>query len=154
MRNIWLLFVDDLKRIGGNTITTLVVLGLILLPSLFSWFNLLACWDVFENTGSLTVAVANTDEGYESDLAPIKVNIGERVVSALRANDQLNWVFTNEEDAIDGTQSGRYYAAVVIPPDFSRTMMSFYESEEKSASIISPSDINSSKLRYPISSSH
>ena len=136
MRNIWLLFVDDLKRIGGNTITTLVVLGLILLPSLFSWFNLLACWDVFENTGSLTVAVANTDEGYESDLAPIKVNIGERVVSALRANDQLNWVFTNEEDAIDGTQSGRYYAAVVIPPDFSRTMMSFYESEEKSASII------------------
>ncbi|MDO4533735.1 MAG: YhgE/Pip domain-containing protein [Coriobacteriia bacterium] len=136
MKNIWLLFVDDLKRIGGNTITTLVVLGLILLPSLFSWFNLLACWDVFENTGSLTVAVANTDEGYESDLAPIKVNIGERVVSALRANDQLNWVFTTEKDAINGTQSGRYYAAVVIPPDFSRTMMSFYESDETSASII------------------
>ena len=135
MRNIWRLFIGDLKRIGGNTITTLVVLGLVLLPSLFSWFNLIACWDVFGNTGQLTVAVANSDDGYESDLVPLRVNVGERVMSALRENDQLNWVFTNEEDAIDGTKSGRYYAAVVIPEDFSRNMLTFYESNEESATI-------------------
>ena len=136
MKNIWRLFVGDLKRIGGNTITTLVVLGLVLLPSLFSWYNMIACWDVFANTGHLTVAVANTDEGYESEFAPLEVNIGERVVSALRENDQLNWVFTTEEDAIDGTESGRYYAAVVIPGDFSHNMMTFYEEDGSSANII------------------
>lgn len=135
MRNIWRLFIGDLKRVKGNTLTLLVILGLVLMPSLFSWFNMLACWDVFDHTGRLTVAVANTDEGYESDLVPLKVNIGERVVSALRENDQLNWVFTTEADAIDGTQSGRYYAAVVIPPGFSRDMMGFYDAQGGSASI-------------------
>lgn len=135
MSNIWRIFVADVKRFGGNTITTLVILGLVLIPSLFSWYNMLACWDVFDNTGRLTVAVANTDTGYESDLAPLELNVGERLVSALRENDQLNWVFTNKEDAIDGTQSGRYYAAVVIPEDFSRNMMSFFDSDAESATI-------------------
>ena len=51
---------------------------------------------------------------------PIEVNIGEKVVSELRANDQLEWTFTNVDDAIDGAKSGRYYAAVVIPESFSR----------------------------------
>ena len=135
MRNIWKLFVSDLKRMGGNTITALVMLGLVLMPSLFSWYNMLACWDVFDHSGNLTVAVANSDEGYESDLFPMELNIGETLVSELRANDQLNWVFTNEEDAVDGARSGRYYAAVVIPADFSSTMMSFYETNGESASI-------------------
>ncbi len=140
MRNIWHLFLDDIKRIGKNTITAIVILGLVLLPSLFSWYNILACWDVFNNTGQLSVAVANSDEGYESSLVHVKMNIGENVLSALRANDQLNWVFTNEEDAIDGTRSGKYYAAVVIPENFSRDMLSFDKddgsSESSSAQII------------------
>jgi len=136
MRNIWQLFVSDVKRMGANTITVLVVLGLVLLPSLFSWYNIIACWDVFEHTGNLTVAVANSDEGYESDVLPMKVDIGEKVTSALRANDQLNWVFTNEDDAVDGARSGRYYAAVVIPHDFSRNMMSFFDADAQSARII------------------
>ena len=89
MRNAWRLFVGDLKRLRSNVITGIVVLGLIALPSLFSWFNMLACWDVFDNTGNLTVAVANSDEGYESDLVPIRVNIGENVMSALRENEQM-----------------------------------------------------------------
>lgn len=133
MRNIWHLFVGDLKRMGGNTITIITILGLVALPSLFSWFNMLACWNVFDNTGHLTVAVANSDDGYESDLIPINVNIGEEVLSALRANDQLNWVFTDEDDAIEGTRSGRYYAAVVIPSDFSQRMMTFYQSDSSAA---------------------
>ena len=57
---------------------------------------------------------------------PLRVNIGERVVSALRANDQIDWTFTTEEDAVDGARSGRYYAAVVIPAGFSKDMLTFY----------------------------
>ncbi len=135
MANIWHLFANDLKRLSKNTVTIIAVLGLVILPSLFSWYNLLACWNVFDNTGNLKVAVANTDAGYKSDLAPIEVNIGERVVSALRANDQLNFIITDEEDAIDGARSGRYYAAVVIPESFSRDMMSFYSSDAEHAQI-------------------
>ncbi|MBS6941408.1 MAG: YhgE/Pip family protein, partial [Slackia piriformis] len=135
MRAIWRLFTGDLKRIAHNTVTAIIVFGLVAIPSLFSWYNLIACWNVFDNTGNLTVAVANSDEGYKSDLVPIEVNVGEQVVSALRANDQLKWTFTDEEDAIDGARSGRYYAAVVIPESFSRDMMTFYSDDVEHAKI-------------------
>ena len=136
MRNIGRLFCDDIKRLTSNVVTGIIVLGLVFMPSLFSWYNIVACWDVFDNTGNLKVAVANTDEGYESDLVPLKANIGEQVVSALRANDQLSWTFVSEEEAIDGAQSGKYYAAVVIPPSFSKDMMTFYSDEVEHAQIV------------------
>lgn len=136
MKNIWRLFVGDLKRMGSNVVTVIIVLGLVALPSIFSWYNIIACWNVFNNTGNLTVAVANSDEGYQSDLVPIRVNIGDQVVSALRANDQMKWEFTDEEDAIDGAKSGKYYAAVVIPESFSRDMMTFYTGDAQHASIV------------------
>ena len=135
MNNIWRLFKSDVARLRGNVVTIIAVLGLVALPSIFSWYNIIACWDVFENTGNLTVAVANSDEGYESDLVPLRMNIGDRITAALRANDQLDWVFTSEEAAVDGARSGRYYAAVVIPRSFSADMMSFYSDDVEHASI-------------------
>ena len=66
---------------------------------------------------------------------PLEINVGEQVVSALRANDQLKWTITDEEDAIDGARSGRYYAAVVIPSSFSRDMMTFYSDDVEHAKI-------------------
>jgi len=135
MNNVVRLFKSDLARLRGNVITIITILGLVALPSIFSWYNIIACWDVFGNTGNLTVAVANTDEGYESNLVPMRINIGDQITSALRANDQLDWVFTDREDAIDGARSGRYYAAVVIPESFSADMMSFYSDNVEHASI-------------------
>lgn len=136
MRNIWRIFKTDLKHLFNNAITVIIVIGLVFLPSIFTWYNVIACWDAFGNTGNITVAVANTDEGYESDLVPLKINVGDQVVSALRANDQLNWKFTDEADAIDGAESGRYYAAVVIPESFSTDMMTFYSDEVDHAQIV------------------
>lgn len=136
MRNLWKLFCYDLKHLFGNVVTVVIILGLVFLPSLFTWYNVIACWNVFDNTGYLKVAVANSDEGYESDLLPTKVNVGDTVESTLRANDQLDWVFTDEEDAIDGAKSGKYYAVVVIPSDFSEDLMSFYSSDVEHAKIV------------------
>ena len=135
MNNAWRLFKSDVRHLFANVVTIIIVMGLVALPSIFSWYNIIACWDVFGNTGNLTVAVANSDEGYESDLVPLRINIGEQITSALRANDQLDWVFTDEEDAIDGARAGRYYAAVVIPTSFSADMMSFYSDDMAHARI-------------------
>ena len=136
MRNVFKLFSYDIKHLFGNVITVVIVLGLVFLPSIFTWYNVIACWNVFDNTGNLKVAVANSDEGYQSDLLPTKINVGDSVESALRANDQLDWVFTDEEDAIDGARSGKYYAAVVIPQSFSSDMMSFYSDDAEHAELI------------------
>lgn len=136
MRNMWHLFLYDVRNLGKNVVSVMLVLGLVFLPSIFTWYNVIACWDVFGHTGNLKVAVANVDEGYESNLVALRVNVGDQVVSALRANDELEWVFTDEEDAIDGARSGKYYAAVVIPASFSRDMMSFYSPDTEHAKIV------------------
>ena len=136
MRDVWLIFSDELRRLFANVMSVVIALGLVAMPSIFAWYNIIACWDVFDHTGNLSVAVANTDEGYQSDLIPLRVNVGEQVVSALRANDQIDWLFTDEGDAVDGARSGRYYAAVVIPKDFSRDMLTFFADDARQASIV------------------
>ncbi len=136
MNNIARIFRDDCRRLFANVVSVIIAAGLVVMPSIFAWYNVIACWNVFDNTGNLTVAVANADEGYQSDLVPLRVNVGEQVVSALRANDQIDWVITTEDDAVDGARSGRYYAAVVIPPEFSRDMLTFYAEDSEHAKII------------------
>lgn len=136
MRNIVRLVRSDIKHMFSNAMSVIIAIGLVVMPSLFAWYNIMACWDVFDNTGNLTVAVANTDDGYKSDLVPLRVNIGEQVISALRANEDIDWTFTTEEDAIDGARSGRYYAAVVIPPSFSKDMLTFYSDDVQHGRII------------------
>ncbi|WP_431797556.1 YhgE/Pip family protein [Microbacterium kunmingense] len=126
MRVILRLVARDLRYATRNVMACIVIFGLVVIPSLFTWFNVIASWDPFANTSNLKVAVASTDTGYESDLVPLRIDVGEQVLSALRANDDLDWVVTTEDDAIDGTKSGAYYAAIVLPPSFSSDMMTFY----------------------------
>ncbi|HCJ50074.1 MAG TPA: YhgE/Pip domain-containing protein [Microbacterium sp.] len=126
MRVILRLVARDVRHATRNVMACIVIFGLVVIPSLFTWFNVIASWDPFANTSSLKVAVASTDTGYESDLVPLRIDVGEQVLSALRANDDLDWVITTEDDAIDGTKSGAYYAAIVLPPSFSADMMTFY----------------------------
>lgn len=135
MRNIWKLFVGDVRRLTSNVVSIIIVIGLVVIPGLFTWFNVAASWDPFSNTGNLKFAVANNDEGYKSDLIPLKINIGDQVVNTLRANSQLDWTFTSKKDAIEGTKSGKYYAAVVIPKDFSTNMMTFFTSDGDHATL-------------------
>ena len=135
MKNIWKLFVGDVRRLTSNIVSIIIVIGLVVIPGLFSWFNVSASWDPFANTGNLKFAVANDDEGYKSDLIPVKISIGDQVVNTLRANDQMDWTFTTKKEAIDGTKSGKYYAAVVIPKDFSTRMMTFFTADGDHATL-------------------
>lgn len=135
MKNIWKLFVGDVRRLTSNIVSIIIVIGLVVIPGLFSWFNISASWDPFANTGNLKFAVANDDEGYKSDLIPVKISIGDQVVNTLRANDQMDWTFTTKKEAIDGTKSGKYYAAVVIPRDFSTRMMTFFTADGDHAAL-------------------
>ena len=132
MKNVWKIFQRDMMRIRNNVIALVVIIGISVVPCLYAWFNIAASWDPYSNTGNLKVAVASVDEGYEGSLIPIEINIGDKVLSALRENTQMEWVFTTEEKATSGVKSGKYYAAIVIPKDFSNNMMSvFSEKVEK-----------------------
>lgn len=136
MRNIIAILKRDLSRIRGSVVALIVAVGLVIVPTLYAWFNIAGSWDPYGNTGNLKVAVANSDDGYMSDLIPVRVNIGGTVVSALRENDQLDWRFVSESDAVEGVRSGEYYAAVVIPENFSSRMMTVFSSDAEHAEIV------------------
>ncbi|MDO5034239.1 MAG: YhgE/Pip family protein, partial [Actinomycetaceae bacterium] len=117
---------DDLRQIRGSVMVRIFLVVLISVPMFFTWFNVLATWEPFDNMDQLQIAVASTDEGYTSEVLNLKVNVGDVVLKDLAANDQLDWVITNKEKALEGTRSGEYYAAIVLPEDFSRSMFTFY----------------------------
>lgn len=102
MKTMWTIYRADLSRARSSLITIVVIFGLVVIPSLFTWFNVAASWNPFSNTRSLRIAIANTDEGYKSDLVPLHINIGDQVVAALRTNENFDWVIASEEGRLRG----------------------------------------------------
>ena len=103
-----------------------VVMGLAVLPSLYAWFNILSNWDPYgpESTSNIKVAVAYDDTGI--NISGMDINISTNIVEALKTNNTIGWVFTDSTDeAIEGVWSGDYYAALIMPADFSKDMVSF-----------------------------
>lgn len=146
MKNIIKIFLSDYKRISRNVVAIVVVLGLIIIPCLYAWFNILSNWDPYgpASTGNIKIAVACDDEGY--NLGKMNINIGDNVVSNLKGNKTLGWVFVDSsEEALEGVKSGDYYAALVMPKEFSSTLFDvlygklehpkiiYYENEKKNA---------------------
>lgn len=115
-------------KIHKNVIAMIVIMGITVIPTLYAWFNISASWDPYGNTGELKLAVASDDKGYTGELIAVKINMGDQILSSLHKNKQFNWVFTDSKTAQKGVKSGKYYAAIVIPKDFSQKMMSVFSS--------------------------
>ncbi|MBD9336090.1 MAG: YhgE/Pip domain-containing protein [[Ruminococcus] faecis] len=128
MKNIFLIFKNDVMKIHKNVIAMIVIMGITVIPTLYAWFNISASWDPYGNTGELKLAVASDDKGYTGELIAVKINMGDQILSSLHKNKQFNWVFTDSKTAQKGVKSGKYYAAIVIPKDFSQKMMSVFSS--------------------------
>lgn len=135
MRDALSVVKNDFSKVRRSVMATCMLLFLIIIPLLFTWFNVLAAWDPFGNTKDLKIAVASEDDGYTSDFFPIEVNAGDQVLSQLRANEQMDWVITNPSDAIEGTKSGEYYASIILPSTFSDDMLTFYADGSQPAQI-------------------
>ncbi|WP_066154689.1 YhgE/Pip domain-containing protein [Halalkalibacter krulwichiae] len=118
MRNVWAIFLQDLRNIKRVPLVGLLLIGLAILPSLYAWFNLSAAWDPYSNTQGIQVAVVNEDEGTE--IEGEYVNIGEELIRSLAGNENLGWVFVSREQAEKGVRYGDYYAGLYIDQHFSR----------------------------------
>lgn len=122
MRTILAIFARDVRRIVKSPVALVVTCGVALIPSLYAWCNILANWDPYANTGNIQVAVANEDLGTDSTLVG-HLDAGAQTVRKLRTNHQLGWRFVSKSDALNGVKSGEYYAAIVLPDDFSATLI-------------------------------
>lgn len=135
MKKIFSVFRLDLKSLTKNLIVFVVVIGITILPALYAWFNIAANWDPYSNTGNLAFAVCSEDKGYS--YKTLTVNAGDSIVDGLKENDKMGWDFVDEDEAKDGVENGKYYAAVIIPEDFSENLLS-----------ITTGDFTQAKLQY------
>lgn len=106
MNEVLFIIRDDFRQIRGSIMVRISLVLLIAVPLFFTWFNVLATWDPFSNSGRLKIAVANTDEGYTSKILNVKVNVGNTVLKELAVNDQFDWVITSKDKALEGARSG------------------------------------------------
>lgn len=124
MKKSFQIFKRDIGRLSKNVVALIVVIGVCIIPSLYAWFNIAANKDPYGNTANIKIAVANNDAGTENDMLG-NLDVGGQIVDTLKENDSLGWVFVSEDKAISGVKSGEYYAAIVIPDNFSESMVSF-----------------------------
>lgn len=130
MKRAFEIFRRDINRLSHNMVAMIVTIGVCLIPSLYAWFNIAANYDPYANTGNIKIAVANADKGTENELIG-ELNVGEEIVQNLKKNDSLGWKFTDEKNAVQGVKSGKYYAAIVIPEDFSSSFVSILSGDMK-----------------------
>ena len=134
MKNIIEIFQNDIREIFRKTRTWIVIIGLILLPSMYAWPNILSAWDPYGHTNNIKVAVVTEDSGAE--VSGQKVNLGENLVEGLKNNKNLDWQFvSNKQEAEEGVRIGDYYASIVIPKKFSEDLTSVSRGFPKKATI-------------------
>lgn len=124
LKNVFYLYKLDWKRIFSNPISAFLIIALMILPSLYAWFNIKALWDPYGNTSELPIAVYSADKGAE--FQDKHIDIGDEVIDTLHKNKQLGWRFLDsKEDLVEGVKSGKYYAGIYLPADFSDDLISF-----------------------------
>ncbi|EJQ33921.1 YhgE/Pip domain-containing protein [Bacillus toyonensis] len=129
MKQIWRIYKTDLRNVAKHWAAIVIVLGLMILPSLYAWFNIKASWDPYGNTKEVPIAVSNQDAG--SNLRGKDINIGDEIVDSLKKNKNLGWKFVDEKQAIYGVERGDYYASITIPKDFSEKIATVLDENPK-----------------------
>lgn len=136
MKNIWKIFTGDLKKLVKQPFALVIIIGLCVIPSLYAWFNIFANWDPYANTGGIPVAVVSLDKDYTRKDGSV-VNMGESVLESLHSNTSVKWVFLDTgEEAREGVEAGKYYAAIVITEKFTYSMYNVFSDDFENPSLI------------------
>jgi putative membrane protein len=135
MKNIFTIFVRDLKRLVRSPFALVIALGLCILPSLYAWFNIYSNHDPYGNTSNIKIAIASADEGCTLSDGTYK-NMGADVLKELETNDSIDWIACDTlEEAIAGVEAGDYYACVTISSDFTESMYTVFDTDFRHPSI-------------------
>ena len=145
MRNVFRIFKYDLRNLYRNFFAFLIILAILVLPALYAWFNIYAFWDPYGKTKDVSIAVVSNDKDYMDSEGNI-VNMGEALIDEIKDDENFGFVFLDDADkAVKDLYAGKYYAAIIIEPDFTYNMynflstdmynptIKFYQNEKKNA---------------------
>lgn len=105
-----------------------VIIAVIIIPLVYSFFYLDAFWDPYSKLDYLPVAVVNQDSG--ATINGKEKNLGKEILDKLESDKNLKWVITDETDAREGLNNRKYYASIYIPADFSKSISTAGDAEK------------------------
>lgn len=105
------------KKKIPKIIKFIVLLGIILIPTIYTTIFLGSMWDPYGNVDQLPVAIVNLDKACEYNDKELAV--GNELVKNLKENASLDFSFVDEETAQEGLDNGSYYMIITIPENFS-----------------------------------
>lgn len=124
-----------------NFRNSILVIGVVVIPLLYSLFYLKAFWDPYNTLKNLPVAVVNEDTG--ASISDTQRNLGEELVEQLKDSNELKFTTTDATDAARGVREGKYYASITVPSDFSNNIASANSTSKTQA-----------KLYYAVNQKH
>ena len=126
MKMIFKIFRDDVKQLFSSFFIIVIIVGISVIPALYAWLNIYSNWDPYANTGALRIAFVSDDRGYTDKDGSFE-NAGDSLKEELSKNTSVDWHFLESSDiAVEGVSAGDYYAALIIPSDFTERIYNFF----------------------------
>ncbi|SHE51439.1 putative membrane protein [Seinonella peptonophila] len=125
---------EDLRKMWSIQSFRLSLLGILVIPLVYSSIYLAAFYDPYKHVEELSVAIVNEDQGATVDGR--KINLGDQLVSELKKNKHMKWTFMNRNKMEQSFLSGNYYLGVVIPRSFSKRAVSVSTSSPEQSEIL------------------
>ncbi len=107
----------------------IIIVGVIVLPLVYSLFYLGGFWDPYNSLNNVPVAIVNEDKCVDNQCK------GEEFTKELLKNDTFDFDEVSAEKAEDGLVDEKYYAIIKIPDDFTKDLLSASEKNKKQATI-------------------
>lgn len=108
----------------------IIIIAVIIIPVLYSFFYLKAFWDPYGNLHDMKIAIVNLDEGDGND------NLGNELVDNLKEKDTMTLeVLNNSDEAQEGLVNQDYYATITIPKNFTKDLNNAENSDRKVTTI-------------------
>lgn len=132
-QHVFQIYTKDIRNIVTNWVVAVIIGGLIFLPSLYAWLNIYASMDPYAHTANMKIAIVNEDKG--TTVRDDAINVGKEVIENLRTNHSFTWELETEKQALAQLKNGEYFAAIVIPHDFSEKLTSILTDQPTKAHI-------------------
>ncbi len=107
----------------------IIIIGVIILPLVYSLFYLGGFWDPYNSLSNVKVAVVNEDKCIDNQCK------GEQFTNELLKDGTFDFVEVSEEKAETGLVDEKYYAIIKIPSDFTKDLLSASEKNKNQATI-------------------
>jgi len=128
MKNIFKIFINDIKTLFKRPVAFPMVIGLIFLPGIYAWIYTNCTWNPYDNVNNLPIAIVNKDNG--ASILDNDINMGNTLVDSLKENDSMKWIFCSDAEAKEKIAKSDVYGKIAFPEDFSKRLISIFETGE------------------------